>query len=109
MITSSAIGGVAVGSLLGGVIISRGRWFPILVFNWISIIGSLISIIDHFTIICIGRFIFGFAAGVLLTAAPKILEETVPEHLQEFGFGASTNIAVMFSVMINTMMGDWIP
>lgn len=69
----------------------------------------MISIIEHFVIICIGRFIFGFASGVLLTAAPKVIEETVPDHLQEFGFGASTNIFVMFSIMINLMLGNWIP
>ena len=80
-VTTSAIGGVAAGSLLGGVAISRGRKLPTLVFNWIAIIGSLVSVIEHFTIICIGRFIFGFAAGVLLTAAPKVIEETVPEKL----------------------------
>ena len=42
----------------------------------------------NFTVICIGRAIFGVSAGILITTAPKIIEDTIPGHLMNKGYGA---------------------
>lgn len=52
---------------------------------------------------------FGFASGVIIATAPKIIEETVPSHLIDKGFGASTNLAVNFAIMICTIAGTGNP
>jgi len=49
--------------------------------NLISIIGCVVKCIENLYAICLGRFIFGFAIGVYSVAVPRILEETIPNHL----------------------------
>jgi len=60
--------------------------------NWVGLIGSLLSLVLDFKVMVLGRFVFGFASGVLLCVAPRILQETIPAKLMDKGFGASTNI-----------------
>ena len=62
-----------------------------------------------FTIICIGRAIFGVSAGILLTIVPKILEDTIPGHLMNKGYGASTSIGINLMVAINSIIGLAVP
>ena len=81
IVSAASILGTAIGSVIGGSIIANSRRKPILLFNCVIIIGSLLAIVESFIVICIGRLIFGFATGVLLAAAPKIIEETVPSNV----------------------------
>ena len=89
--------------------IVSSRRKPILVFNVVLIIASLLSIYDDFNVICFGRLLFGFANGVLLAAAPKIIEETVPVNIQDYGFGTSTNVMINIGIMINFILGTLVP
>ena len=75
----------------------------------IGIIGCGVSVVESFWIICIGRLIHGFAAGVLCSAAPQMIGETVPQHLMDYGFGVSTNVIIMIGVMICMLLGIGIP
>ena len=96
MLNTSAIVGLSLGSLYGGDFTAMGRRKTIIYFNSLALIGTALSLILHFKIICFGRFVYGFAAGVLLCATPKIMEETIPTELIDKGFGASTNIFMCF-------------
>ena len=109
MLSVCCIGGLALGAVIGGRIIENNRRAPIIIFNWIAMIGCMISIIENFTIVCIGRFMFGFSTGVLIIAAPKILEETVPDYYLKRGYGASTNLFAMGGLMINMLLCSKIP
>ena len=60
---------------------SKGRRVNVLIFNLVMILSSLMSIDKNWWVINLGRVIFGFASGVLLCAAPKIIEESIPGHL----------------------------
>ena len=51
------------------------------------------------------RTVFCFFTGVLVVAAPKIIEETVPSHLIESGFGSSTGAIINFQVMVAEVLG----
>ena len=75
----------------------------------IGILACGISVIDNFWIICLGRLLHGFVAGVLCTAAPQMIGETVPAHLMDYGFGVSTNVIIMVGVMICMLLGIGIP
>lgn len=108
MITGSVLG-VAIGAIFGGKIIASGRRRTIFTYNVVSILGSLISLVPNLYAIVIGRLIFGFGAGVLVTACPKIVEETVPAHYMDYGFGISTNLAINTCVMINFLVGLLLP
>ena len=78
MVVTGSVLGVAIGAITGGKIISHGRRKSVLVFSIVSIVGSLLSLVPNLAVILIGRLIFGFGAGVIVTASPKIIEETVP-------------------------------
>jgi len=62
-----------VGALYGGDFIRYGRRRSVIQMNWIGLIGSLLSLILDFKVMVLGRFVFGFASGVLLCVAPRIL------------------------------------
>ena len=109
LLSVCCIGGVALGAILASKIIETSRRGPILIFNWIAMIGCMVSIIENFTIICIGRFIFGFSTGILLIAAPKVLEESIPNKYMWKGYGATTNIFVMLAIMMNMLLSTMIP
>ena len=109
MVITGSVLGVAIGAITGGNIISHGRRKSILVYSIVSIIGSLLSLVNNLPAIIIGRLIFGFGAGVLVTACPKIIEETVPAHYMDYGYGISTNLAINTCVMINFFAGLYLP
>jgi MFS family permease len=109
IVSTASILGVTIGSFIGGSIIVNSRRKPILFFNLILIISSLVSIVDNFIVICIGRLVFGFATGILLVAAPKIIEETVPVDIIDYGFGTSTNLIINIGIMFNFMLGTLVP
>jgi MFS family permease len=109
LLQTCSILGIAIGSIFGGTIVKMGKRKTILMFNPLAIVGSLISIVPIFEVICAGRFVHGFAAGVLCCAAPTIIGETVPDHLMDYGFGVSTNLIIMFGVMVYMLLGAGIP
>jgi len=41
----------------------------------------------------------GFFSGMLISVAPKVIDETVPASIIDKGFGTSTNIMVCFAIM----------
>ena len=108
MSTASVLG-ISIGAILGGKIIAYGRRRAVLIFNIIGIIGSLLSVITNFYVILLGRLTFGFAAGVLVTACPKIVEETIPGHYMDYGYGTSTNLGINLFVMISLLSGLILP
>jgi len=57
----------------------------------------------------VGRFIFGFSAGVFVSMCPLVIEETVPGKYMDNGYGSSTNIAINTMVCINMLLGLIIP
>jgi len=109
MMQTLGIAGIAAGSVIGGMLIKNGRIRVIIVFNLIAIISTLMSIVANETLILVGRGIFGFAAGVLATAQSKVLEETVPSHMLDNGFGSSTNIMINVAVMGCMLIGFGMP
>ena len=78
IISSSAIFGVVTGSLFGGKFITKGRRLCIIVFNVVAAVGTGMTMFLNLPLICVGRYIFGFACGTFSVAGPKMLDETVP-------------------------------
>lgn len=92
VLNTSGIVGISLGSLYGGDFTATGRRKTLIYFNMLALVGTALSLVLHFKVMCVGRFIYGFSAGVLLCATPKVMEETIPTELIDKGFGASTNI-----------------
>ena len=108
-ISSSSVIGITLGSIIGGVLVGKGRRINIIIFNLVAILGSFLSIVTYFWVLMVGRFLYGFSSGVILCAAPKVIEETIPTHLQDYGFTTSTNMMVNVFVAISLFMGIGMP
>lgn len=93
IINTSASVGIAVGSLLGGFLINKGRRYALLLINLMAIVGCSLTLISNIWTLYTGRFIVGVSAGMVVMAGPRMLEETIPGHLMGW-FGCSTNIAI---------------
>jgi MFS family permease len=95
--------------MLGGQIIEIGRRKVIIISTLMAIVGASISLFLYEPTIFLGRLIHGLTSGVLTCAASKIVDETVPSHLNDYGFGASNNIMINAGVMIVMIAGIGVP
>ena len=86
--------GISIGSMFGASMMKSGRRLPLILFNIVGMVGCVLSIIDNYAIMILGKFLFGMGAGVLIAVAPRMLEETIPHEIFDKGFGAMTNIGV---------------
>ena len=96
------------GSLVGGNFITRGRRLALIVFNFFAAIAVTLTMFENLPMICIGRFFFGFCCGVFSVAGPKMLDETVPIHLNS-SFGTATNTFLSGGIMIAVVLGAILP
>ena len=78
IITSAGIFGLSMGSLLGGKTITIGRRKAALIMQLIAFTGALCTQYLHVSTLCIGRLMYGFAAGHLNIVMAKSIDETVP-------------------------------
>ena len=101
--------GVILGSLLAGNIMKYGRKWILVSFNLIGIVGSIMSIFPHYKLIILGRFIYGIGAGGLISIAPRMIQETIPNELFDRGFSATTNTAIDIFILLNTLMLNNLP
>lgn len=108
LISNSSIVGLLIGSLFAGKLISYGRHTAINYMNILVFIGTSLSLIRTVPTILIGRFISGFAAGVLTTAMTKCIVETLPSDLAGT-FGAATAISINFAGVICLVLGLTLP
>ena len=81
----------------------------VILFNIVGLLGCLLSLVANVPILCCGRFIYGFACGVIVCATPKILEETIPAHVMDNGYGTSTNLAINIMIMVSLLLGIGMP
>lgn len=65
--------------------------------------------VPNMIVLSIGRFIYGFAAGIYAVGGPKIMFETIPQHLIDKGFGSTTNISVNIFTMVSMLLGIGMP
>jgi len=103
--SSCGILGLALGSMLSAKFVGKGRrpaavWMSLLV-----IASSALQVVWlHVVPICIGRLLFGFAAGALITCANCMLKETVPDS-QKVTFCVTVSFGMMLGLMICLIIG----
>jgi len=108
LISSVSILGIAIGSLLGGKAVQKGRRRAIFIFDAFTILGAALCQYLSVPTLCIGRFVCGFAAGVLNIALSKSIIETVPEKYTGM-FGSLSNFYIALGVMLATVSGLVLP
>ena len=77
-----------------------GRRQLVIFCNFMFIIISLLEMYPEIYWLVFCRFCFGVSVGFVLSSAPKIIIETVPSHLLEYGFGSATNVFTFVSVAV---------
>ena len=71
--------------------------------------SSGLSLFSVYGLICVGRFIHGFSSGVLVSAVPKIIDETAPAHIVDKWFATSTNLMINVGIMTMMLLGIGTP
>jgi len=99
ILTTAAIVGISLGSIFGGDFIKHGRRKTLIRFNCVGLIGSIFCMFLNFWQMCFGRFVLGISAGVILSTTPKMLEESIPGHLLDKGFGMTTSLFINAAFM----------
>lgn len=99
MISTFPIIGLFMGSLIGGKIVTYGRVKTLVFMEILVILAVLLQM--HLTLesLIVGRFMVGFASGIMNVAVAKTLYETVPESLSGT-FGTLTNLYACIGGMI---------
>jgi MFS transporter, SP family, sugar:H+ symporter len=78
------------------------------IMNLIVILGSLLSLIDNMYVICLGRFLFGVAAGGFTVYSPNYINESVPTELKG-PLGAMCQFGFCFGIFLPAILGLAIP
>ena len=99
---------MTIGAFIAGSIVAKGRRKFLIIFGVIGILSTALTLILNFWCIVIGRLLFGLCTGVFMTGAPRILDESIPQHLLG-SFGTYTNIYANFGIMIVMLLGVGLP
>lgn len=105
---------VPLGALFGSIISGKtasgiiGRKNSLILFNFIGIIGSLITLIPITIVFIIGRFIVGFAAGGFSTLVPLYIKEFIPA-INSGKFGMVYFLFYDISVLTAFLLGFFLP
>lgn len=77
-LTAPALG-ITFGAMVGGKIMNYGRRMPLIIFNIIGAGACILSVFDDYYVCITGKILFGIATGVLITIAPRVIQETIPD------------------------------
>lgn len=96
--------GASTGALFSGPFSYLGRWRCIMIANAILILGSLITFIESFTFLLVGRFIYGLSSGIFSVYCPKFISEVAPVEINGPA-GGLTQLAITFGLMLAFLVG----
>ena len=101
--------GTAIGAVSGGVLMKIGRRRSMFICLAIGLAGNSLTIdIDSFWLIMVGRLLFGASAGLYSSIVPKMMAETIPQHLLSSAVGSFVT-AQTFSQLIIFLLGEILP
>lgn len=107
-IASLTVIGMAIGSFVGGMIVKSGRRKTMIIWNLIGACGIGVTLIMNFWAIFFGKFIWAIAVGVLSTAGPLMVAETIPADSMGL-WGNSTNWFIVTGLFVTNMLGLGLP
>lgn len=72
---------MTLGAVCGGILMKIGRRKALMLTLLLGIFGCALTMNLEFTSLIIGRFIYGFSAGLISSICPRFMEETIPNRL----------------------------
>ena len=100
--------GSAIGALFAGPVASIGRWKCLIYTNIIVILGCSLTLIENWPCLCIGRFLYGVAAGSFSVFCPKYVSEVAPVEIKGPA-GSLTQIMITFGILVPFALGAFFP
>ena len=97
------------GSITGGLFVAISRRKSMMVFSVVGILGCVLSCVPQMVVLCLGRFVYGYSAGVMLIASSKMLSEIIPASVMDNGYGVSTNLSISLFKAFVFLFGQWVP
>ena len=81
-LTTAANLGATLSALFASSFMKYGKRTMFLVMNLFVIVGSCLSLIDNMTVICVGKILYGIAAGGMTVYSPNYISEIAPIELK---------------------------
>ena len=97
--------GVTVGAVVSGSLARKSIRRTFLALNLLGILGCLISCINTYSTVILGRFLYGCVGGVMISLTPKMLQQTIPMDIYNKGYGASTNFVIEAYRIVDLFLG----
>lgn len=108
MITSSAILGLALGSLFSGPIVNKGRRTTMILGNILIFFAVILQMKINVYLISTGKLLQGFGSGMILNAMSIMISETIPSKFLGL-FGPLTNFGIVLGLSIYMFLALIIP
>ena len=89
------------GSFFGGSILKAGRRRAHIIACIVGIVGVLLTMVEQYWALLVGRIIFGVACGFQCVAGPRYIEEYVPIKVYSIAgpsFAFSQNIGILIAL-----------
>ena len=104
MIQTISSTGSAFGALFAGKIAYIGRWNCIMLSNVMVVTGCGLTLIRGYTLMLVGRCLFGAAAGSFSVFCTKYISEVAPTHLRGTS-GACCQCGLTMGILIPFSIG----
>ena len=86
--------GIILGAYLSSRFSKESKRSVFIKFNVLGIVACLVSCINTYITVIIGRFVYGVVGGIMISITPKMLQETIPKDIYNKGYGATTNFVL---------------
>ncbi|CEM04164.1 unnamed protein product [Vitrella brassicaformis CCMP3155] len=105
-ITVGVFVGAAVGCLLGGKWMHRGRRRTLMMAHLLFIVGSLLSAASvDFVMLLVSRVIVGVGVGVATVAVPMYISEVTPAE-KRGAYGTMNQLLITVGIMVAIVLGN---
>ena len=104
LVQSLTTAGAAIGALCSGALAWIGRWKCLMIANAFLVAGVILTLIDDFTVLCIGRFLYGLSVGSFSVFCPLFIAEVAPIEVKGPA-GALSQISVTLGILLAFLVG----
>ena len=108
IISSVGVAGLTLGSLLAGLITTNGRRRALMQSNCIVLVATALMMVLNLYAILVGRFLLGFAGGLMICGSNLYISETVPAAQREI-YGIAINSGIITGLLITSLFGLILP
>ena len=92
------------GAISAGPFAKYGRWNCIIATTVLVVLGASLTLVPNFAAFCMGRLLYGLAAGCYVVFCPKYIEETSPVEVKG-PLGALTQVCICFGILFPFTIG----